>query len=96
MRLVGREKLDAFAAKHSDARPWLENWIADAELSEWKTPHDIKGKYSSASFLADNIVVFNVKGNRYRLEVLVAYRTHTIVVRKIETHADYSKSSRRN
>jgi mRNA interferase HigB len=96
MRLVGREKLDAFAARHSDARPWLESWIADVELSAWKTPHDIKQNYSSASFLAGNVVVFNVKGNRYRLEVLAAYRTSTIVVRKIETHAEYSKSSRRN
>jgi mRNA interferase HigB len=96
MRVVGREKLDAFSAKHSDARPWLENWIADAELSVWKTPHDIKQNYSSASFLSGNVVVFNVKDNRYRLEVLVAYRTSTIVVREIETHAEYSKSSRRN
>ena len=94
MRIVGRQKLEEFTAKHADARPWIENWIADAELSEWKTPQDIKGKYASASFLADNAVIFNVKGNRYRLEVLIAYRSGTLVVRKIETHAEYSKPGR--
>ena len=92
MRLVGREKLDAFAAKHSDARSWLENWIADVELSKWKTPQDIKDKYSTASFLAGNVAIFNVKGNRYRLEVLVAYATGVLVVQRIETHAEYSKT----
>lgn len=92
MRLAGREKLDAFGAKHPDARSWLENWIAHAELSQWATPQDIKDRYSTASFLAGNVVIFNVEGNRYRLEALVAYRTATVVVRSIETHAEYSRA----
>jgi mRNA interferase HigB len=96
VRIVGRQKLEEFTAKHADARPWIENWIADTELSEWKAPEDIKGKYASASFLSDNVVIFNVKGNRYRLQVLVAYGTGTVVVQEIETHAEYSKPRRRN
>lgn len=91
MRIVGRQKLDEFAAEHADARPWIVNWISDTELSDWNAPQDIKDKYASASFLTDNVVIFNVKGNRYRLEVLVAYKTGTIVIRKVETHAEYSK-----
>ena len=50
MRLVGREKLDAFAAKHSDARSWLENWIADTELSKWKTPQRHQGQVFDRKF----------------------------------------------
>lgn len=95
MRIVGRQRLDEFAAGHADARPWIENWIAEAELSEWRTPQDIKDRHASASFLADNVVIFNVKGNKYRLEVLVAYNSGTVVIRKVETHAEYSKPSRR-
>ncbi len=91
MRIVGRQKLDEFAAEHADARPWMENWISDTELSDWNAPQDIKDKYASASFLAENVVIFNVKGNRYRLEVLVAYKTRTVVIGKVETHAEYSK-----
>ena len=91
MRIVGRQRLDEFAAGHADARPWIENWISDTALSGWNAPQDIKEKYASASFLADNVVIFNVKGNRYRLEVRVAYRTATVVIRKVETHAEYSK-----
>lgn len=95
MRILGRSKLDEFAGAHADAKSWIENWIADTELAVWGTPQDIKNQYVSASFLAGNVVIFNVKGNRYRLEVLVAYKTGIVVIRKVETHAEYSKPKRR-
>lgn len=91
MLIAGRDKLDEFVGAHADARPWIENWVADTRLAKWASPQDIKDQYASASFLAGNVVIFNVKGNRYRLEVLVAYRTGTVVVREISTHAEYSK-----
>ena len=91
MRIVGRGKLDEFAGVHTDARPWIENWIAETEAGRWRTPQDIKNLYASASFLATNVVIFNVKGNRYRLEVLVAYNAATVVIRWIGTHAEYTK-----
>ena len=91
MQIAGRDKLDAFSGAHADARPWIENWIADAEAAQWRTPQDIKRNYASASFLADNIVIFNVKGNHYRMEVRVAYRTGSVVVRWAGTHAEYTK-----
>lgn len=91
MRLVGREKLDAFVSAHADARAWIENWIADAESAEWRTPQEIKSSYASASFLAERIVNFNVKGNRYRLEVQIAFNTSLVIVRWAGTHAEYTK-----
>ena len=91
MRIVGRDKLDEFTGAHADARPWIENWIADAEAARWRTPQDIKEHYASASFLAGNVVIFNVNGNHYRLEVQVAYNTGIVVIRWAGTHAEYSK-----
>jgi len=91
MRIAGRDKLDEFSDAHADARSWIANWIADAETALWLTPQDIKRNYASASFLASNIVIFNIKGNRYRLEVRVAYNTGTVVVRWAGTHAEYTK-----
>lgn len=81
MLIVGRDRLDEFTKAHADARAWIENWIADVEAVGWRAPQDIKDRYASASFLADRVVIFNVKGNRYRLEVQVAYNTAVIVVR---------------
>jgi len=94
MRVVGRDRLDIFCRRHADARPWLENWLADAESAEWHNPDDIKRRYASASFLAANVVIFNVKGNRYRFEVQVAYKTGVIVVRWLGTHAEYTQRMR--
>ncbi len=91
MRIVGRDKLDEFAGAHADARTWIENWIADCEAARWLAPQQIKDHYASASFLADRVVIFNVKGNRYRLETRVAYNTGVVVVRWIGTHAEYSR-----
>lgn len=91
MRIVGREKLDEFVGVHADARPWVENWIAEVETVRWRRPQDIKERHASVSFLAGNVMYFNVKGNRYRLEVLVAYNTGTVVVRWVGTHAEYTK-----
>lgn len=91
MLLVGRDRLDEFTKAHADARAWIENWIADVETARWRSTQDIKGSYSSASFLPDRVVIFNVKGNRYRLEVQVAYKTGIVVVRWAGTHAEYTK-----
>src|SRR5882762_3612828 len=95
MQIVGLGKLEEFAGKHTDAKSWIDNWVADTKLAVWKAPQDIKNSYASASFLADNVVIFNAKGNRYRLEVLVAYKTGTVVILDMSPHAKYSKSKKR-
>jgi mRNA interferase HigB len=95
MRIVGRDKLDAFCAKHVDARKWIETWIHETEAVTWSTPHDVKLRYASASFLAGNVVVFNVKGNEYRLEVLVAYKVGLATVLWAGTHGEYDDRNRK-
>lgn len=95
MRIVGRDKLDEFTGAHADARPWIENWLADVQKAVWATSHDIKARYPSASFLTKYLVVFNVKGNDYRLEVTAAYKTAIVVIKWIGTHAEYDKRNKR-
>ena len=73
MRIAGRERLERFCEKHADARAWIERWLADVELVAWTKPGDIRSQYASASFVADGVVIFNVKGNAYRLEVAIAH-----------------------
>ena len=87
MRVVGRDKLDAFVRKHADALKWIENWLADAENAVWANPDDIKNAYASASFLGNRVVVFNVKGNKYRLETQIAYQIGVVAVFWTGTHA---------
>lgn len=91
MRIVDREKLVAFTERHADARNWIQTWVALVEGAQWKATRDIKGRYPTASFLADRKVFFNVKGNHYRLLVRVAYNTQTVMVLWVGTHAEYGK-----
>jgi mRNA interferase HigB len=89
VKVIGRSILAEFCSRHPDTRAWVKSWLAEVETSAWTHPQQIKARYASASFRAENRVIFNVKGNRYRLEVLVAYRTGVVIVDWAGTHADY-------
>lgn len=95
MKIVGRSRLQAFCEKHADARKWIENWLAEVEQASWITPQDIRDRYASASFLPGNTVVFNVKGNEYRLEITVAYQSSVVVVTWAGSHAEYDQRNRK-
>jgi mRNA interferase HigB len=66
-------------------------WYALASRAQWKSPADIKEAYRHASFTANNRVVFNIKGNDYRLAVLVRYDKGLLFVKFVGTHAQYDK-----
>ena len=95
MKIFDRERLDRFAKKHADARKWMENWLSAVESARWLAPHDIRRGYASASFIGEGVVIFNVKGNACRLEVSVAYRTGTVAIEWLGTHADHDERNRR-
>jgi len=91
MRVISRKKLKEFWGKHPDARQSLQAWYADAKHADWKTPTDIKNIYNNVSLLANNRVVFNIKGNKYRLVVAVQYKYRIIYIRFIGSHREYDK-----
>jgi mRNA interferase HigB len=95
MKVLDRERLERFSRRHADARRWIENWLADVESAAWGTPQDIRRRHASASFLPGGVVIFNVKGNSYRLEVTVAYRTGVVVIDWIGTHREYDERNKR-
>jgi mRNA interferase HigB len=94
LRVIGRNVLDAFCARHADARAWIEAWLSEAEGISWESPQDIKRRYATASFLAGNVVIFNVRGNRYRLEIVASYRNGIVLVRWAGTHREYDERNR--
>ena len=91
MKLVGREVLEQFCVASPDCRRWMGAWIVDVQGSTWRTPQDIKARYSTVSFLPDNVVIFNVRGNNYRLAVRIAYGVQVVLIQWIGTHAEYDK-----
>lgn len=91
MRIIAISTLRAFWAKHPDAQTPLMAWYALASRAQWKSPADIQEAYRLASFTANNRVVFNIKGNDYRLLVLVRYDKGLMYVKFVGTHAQYDK-----
>lgn len=91
MTLVGEENIQAFVARHAQALKAMQAWVAEARTSIWRTPQDIKNRYRSADFLADNRVIFDIKGNNYRLVVKVRYQGGIVLVEWVGTHAEYDK-----
>jgi mRNA interferase HigB len=91
MKILGRNILAAFKAEHKDASSQIDAWEAEVGAMKWDRPSDVKARYGSASFLAGNHVVFNIKGNKYRLLVQIAYKTKIVLVKKAGTHQEYMK-----
>lgn len=91
MRIIALSTLRVFWTKHPDAQTPLMAWYALASRSQWKSPSEIKEAYRNASFTANNRVVFNIKGNDYRLVVMVRYDKGLMYVKFFGTHSQYDK-----
>src|ERR1017187_10149587 len=89
MKIVSVKILREFWLKFPDAEQHLTAWVDEVKKSEWSQPADIKSKYRSASILKNRRVVFNIRGNDYRLVVSVAYRFGAVYIKFIGTHAQY-------
>ena len=91
MRIIAKRTLREFWERHPDAEQPLLAWYREVENEDWDTPAKIKEKYRSASVVANNRVVFNIKGNSYRLVVRVNYRARIVLIRFVGTHAEYDE-----
>ena len=93
MRIVSHRKLKEFyeTKKHKDSRIALERWYSIAEQSEWKNLSDIKVDFPSTDYVGNQHYVFNIKGNRYRLVVVIKFTIGYIYIRFIGTHKEYDK-----
>ena len=91
MRVISRKTLRAFWEAHPDARQALQAWYADVKQADWNSPTDITTAYRNASFIANNRVVFNIKGNKYRIIVAVQYKFKIVFIRFVGTHRDYDQ-----
>jgi mRNA interferase HigB len=91
MRIIAVGTLRDFWEKNPDVEQPLKAWYDEAKAAEWRTPADVKAQYGNASIVANNRVVFNIKGNDYRLIVSIAYKTGIIFIKFIGTHAEYDK-----
>ena len=91
MRIIAKKTLREFWEKHTDVRQALQAWYADVQKANWKSPSDIKSVYRNASFVSKNRVVFNIKGNKYRVVVVIQYEYGIVYIRFVGTHPEYEE-----
>lgn len=91
MRVIAKKILRDFWESHPDSKQQLKSWYQETSKAKWTGPKQVKSEYPSASFLIENRVVFNIKGNHYRLIVRLNYDYQMIWIRFIGTHAQYDK-----
>ena len=89
MRVIAKRPLREFWKRHPAAREPLLAWFREVEQEDWDTPAAVKAKYRNASIVGGDRVVFNVKGNAFRLVVRIDYAYRVVYVRFIGTHAEY-------
>jgi mRNA interferase HigB len=91
MRIIARKTLRDFWETHPDVEQSLRAWFHDTKVATWSGPAAIRAVYANASFLANNRVVFNIHGNRYRLIVTINYEYQVVYIRFIGSHAEYDR-----
>jgi mRNA interferase HigB len=89
MRIIAVSQLKNFWQRYPDSEQPLLAWIDEARKASWSTPSDIKAHFAFASILKSRRVVFNIKGNDFRLIVAVAYRFGAIYIKFVGTHKQY-------
>lgn len=94
MTLLGQSILSAAGKKNAPLRKWLAEWAVVVQKSNWRSLIDLRSSYPSADGVQAKrkvVTVFNVKGNEYRLIVVVDYSAQIVIVGEVITHAEYSK-----
>lgn len=90
-RIIAKSTFREFWEKYADSEQYLKTWYDTAKSVKWFSPNDVKQTYISASILKNGRVVFNIKGNCYRLIVKFNYEKQWAFIRFISTLAEYDK-----
>lgn len=91
MRIISRTTLVGFWKRFPDAEQPLKSWFDEARIAIWRSPNELKKQYRNASIITNKRVVFNIKGNSYRLIVDVEYKIGIIFIVWIGLHKEYDK-----
>jgi mRNA interferase HigB len=89
MQVVALRTLKLFWTRHPQAETPLRTWHSAVSAAEWTGPSDVKASFGSADFIADNRVIFNIGGNKFRLIAHVSHEYKAVLVKFVGTHAEY-------
>ena len=91
MRIFTEQRLKKYAEENPEAKVALQDWAAIVKKSKWTCFADIKETYNSVDSIGNQRYVFNIKGNNYRLVVIIKFTIQFVYIRFIGTHKEYDK-----
>lgn len=91
MRIISRNTLIQYWEKFPDVEQQLKSWFDEVRNASWMSPNELKRQYRNTSIISDKRVVFNIKGNSYRLVIDVEYKLGIVFIVWLGTHKEYDK-----
>ena len=91
MVIISKTALSKFAKKHPNVTVALNDWYNIVKSADWSRLADVKQGFNAVDYVADNRYVFNIKGNHYRLVVMIFFSMRTVYIKFVGTHAEYNK-----
>ena len=92
MQIIAKRTLRIFWERHQHAEAPLKAWFAFVQSADWSTPHDVKNDFgTTVDFIGDNRIIFDIGGNKYRLNIHVAYRFKRVLIKFVGTHEEYNR-----
>ncbi|HNP19367.1 MAG TPA: type II toxin-antitoxin system HigB family toxin [Fulvivirga sp.] len=96
MRVVSKKRIVDYYVHHASSKTALEEWYKKVSKADWSKFNELKQSFLNADYVGNNRVVFNIKGNDFRLVAIVIYVSKKIYIRWIGTHAEYSRIDVKN
>ena len=91
MRIITKTSINKYIESNPQSKKALLEWVEKTEAAEWKTFADIKQTFNSVDYVGQQHYVFNIKGNDYRLVVVIQFTPKNVFIRFIGTHAEYDR-----
>ena len=97
MRVIAKATLRTFWERHPPAAGPLRSWFSLVSAASWRSPADVKTMFgATVDFVADNRLIFDIGGNKYRLIVRVSYEYGQVLIKFVGTHAEYDRIDARS
>ncbi|KQS33723.1 type II toxin-antitoxin system HigB family toxin [Dyadobacter sp. Leaf189] len=91
MVIIKQKTLHTYQLKYPAAGSAISEWALKTEIADWANFSEVKAVFNSVDFASDNRYIFNIKGNQYRLIVMMFFSVRTVYIRWFGTHAEYDK-----
>jgi mRNA interferase HigB len=91
MNIRRKDIIDNFIKNHADAKNALQRWLEFVEKAEWRSHSDIKTDFPTADYIGKERYIFNIRGNNYRMVVVIIFIAGSLTIRFLGTHSEYNK-----